>query len=148
MVVQADAWWNADLKIVELTRVFRQDDADFIERLNRMRKGKTTPDDVQWMNHHFYYYRYQQLERAQRLAPPVASPSSPAVLLSPLSSGSVGGKAKEEEEEEEEQQQFPDRDPLHLYPTNADVRGGSGLGGFRARWVVLVMIVSGPSSGM
>lgn len=117
MVVQSDAWWNADLKLVELTRVFRQDDADFIERLNRMRKGQTTHDDVRWMNHHFYH-RYEQQRRLQQQAPPIltpplASPSS-VVAISPLSVASPGSGV-------EAQEPYPDRDPLHLYSTNIDV---------------------------
>lgn len=114
MVVQSDAWWNADLKVIELTKVFRQDDADFIERLNRMRKGHTTHDDVRWMNHHFYH-RYEQQQRQQQQAPPIPTPPlgspSPAVAISPLSVASPFSGV-------EAQEPYPDRDPLHLFPKN------------------------------
>jgi hypothetical protein len=112
--VQSDAWWNADLKIVELTRVFRQKDADLIERLNHMRKGATTMADIRWMNDHFYdRYQQQPQQQAFLLTQPVPSPASAASAGSAGSAEAVGT-----------QEQIPDPGPLHLYPTNADVSRG------------------------
>lgn len=105
-VVESDAWWNADIKIVELTRVFRQKDANFIARLNRMRKGQSDWEDVNWMNKNFFEpYKGQPL-----LSPPGT------LAASPLSVTSASSVAKGQEEP------APDPDPLHLYAKNKKVR--------------------------
>lgn len=104
-MVESNAWWNADLKIVELTRVFRQKDADFIARLNRMRKGQSDWEDVNWMNKNFFEpYKGQPL-----LSPPGKLAASPA-------SGAFASSVAKGAEEP-----APDPDPLHLYAKNKKV---------------------------
>lgn len=73
LALQSEVWWNLDLRVIELTKVFRQDDVDFIATLNRMRKGETTPEDLHWLNHEFYYapmqkdlIRQKELERREQ----------------------------------------------------------------------------------
>ena len=65
LALQSDVWWELDLRVIELTKVFRQDDAEFIAALNRMRKGETTPEDLHWLNQQFYYAPLQR-DSAQR----------------------------------------------------------------------------------
>lgn len=38
-------WWKLNLVCIELTKVFRQSDATFIEMLQRIRRGETTQED-------------------------------------------------------------------------------------------------------
>ncbi|GAB5037275.1 dna helicase aaa partial [Nannochloropsis oceanica] len=60
LALQSEVWWNLDLRIIELTKVFRQDDVHFIATLNRMRKGETTHEDLHWLNQEFYYAPFQK----------------------------------------------------------------------------------------
>lgn len=111
-MVESDAWWLADLKIVELTRVFRQKDADFIERLNRMRKGQTRPQDVAWMNANFFTpYRHLPLQSPLQ-SPPLQSPPGASAASPAPAVFAVGVE-----------EPAHDPDPLHLYATNKDVSG-------------------------
>lgn len=43
---QCDAWLNADIEIVELTKIYRQTDEKFIKALNNFRQGITDPESV------------------------------------------------------------------------------------------------------
>lgn len=49
---QSAVWWQADFVFVELTRVYRQSEQTMVDTLNRVRTGRSTPGDVEWLNRH------------------------------------------------------------------------------------------------
>jgi len=69
LAFQSDAWWDLDMRVIELKKVFRQDDARFIATLNRVRTGHTTAEDFDWLNQEFYHAplrREQALQESER----------------------------------------------------------------------------------
>ena len=49
---QSSAWWRLGLVMIELSRVWRQSDAQLVGTLNRIRRGLATQEDVRWLNRH------------------------------------------------------------------------------------------------
>lgn len=49
---QSVSWWRASLVFIELTRVWRQKDAQLVATLNRVRKGAMSADDCRYLNRH------------------------------------------------------------------------------------------------
>jgi len=102
LALQSDVWWELDLRVIELTKVFRQDDAWFIATLNRMRKGETTPEDLHWLNQQFYYAPLQRDSSSSWSLG--GGGGGGGVTAAGAAGAAAGNKTKEE--------------PLHLYPKN------------------------------
>jgi len=49
---QSTAWWRASPILIELSKVWRQKDAQLVATLNRIRKGAMTHDDIRYLNSH------------------------------------------------------------------------------------------------
>ncbi len=97
LALQADVWWDLDLHIIELTKVFRQDDEQFIGVLNRMRTGDMGRTDLEWVNEQFYTQPMQREQEGRQH------------LLQQQAADAARPESRDER--------------LHLYPVNALVEG-------------------------
>ena len=67
---QSQAWWDANFVVVQFSTVWRQSDEETVRRLNAVRKGSATEEDVEWFN-------------AKCLTPPLAVSGPRPLLLAP-----------------------------------------------------------------
>jgi hypothetical protein len=120
LALQSDVWWELDLRVIELTKVFRQDDAEFIATLNRMRKGETTPEDLHWLNQQFYY---APLQRA------LAQQQEEERREQEQLQREVEQLQREEEEEEKQEDYRMEEQYLQMLEDQQQEDGGGGGGG-------------------
>ena len=121
---QAASWWEASLVFVELSRVWRQKDAQLVGVLNRIRKGTMTPNDCRFLNSHCATLpnAQQRKQAAPAPQPPLRHYQQPFAAPLPLAAKSASASAGAATNASVAKARvLPAPRPMLLAPTNAVV---------------------------